>query len=130
MRAAIPVSVYSSRQHRTLLPNVDQTACNNAIATGTTGLSGAIGTPHHPVEVEFHFVVNDATETFGQAARLIFRFPDAYDLFKRSPRRNGEGRLIDNLVPSVELGDDEMTGGPVGQHPVAVGVMVRTESWK
>lgn len=76
-RTAIPIQIYSSRQPPTLLPNVDQTVGKSAIATGTTGLSGAIGTPNHPMEVKFHFMVDDSTESFRETAGLIFCFPDA-----------------------------------------------------
>ncbi len=82
------------------------------------------------MEVEFHFAIDDAADSFDQAAWFVIGFPLAFDLFQWSSRKDRERALVDDLIPRIEFRHDEMDGRAVGQHAVLIGVFVGSESRK
>ena len=88
--------------------------------------------PHDAVEVQFHLAVDDAFDAFGQAGRLVVGFADADDFAQRGAGGDAEGALVDDLVPGVEVGNDEVDRRSVGQHVALEGIVVRlkTREWR
>ena len=76
------------------------------------------------VEVELDFAVDDAADAFDQATWFVIFLAEADDLVELHAGRDSERRLIDDLVASVELGDDEVTGRAVGEHADGVGIVI------
>jgi hypothetical protein len=82
------------------------------------------------MEMEFHFAINHAADSFDQAAWFVIGFALPFDLFQRSSREYRERALVDDLISRVEFRHDEMHCRTVSQHAVLIGVFVGTESRK
>src|SRR2546423_15378185 len=79
---------------------------------------------HDTVEVELDFAGDDAAEAFDEAAGFVVFLAEADDLVELHAGGNSVGGLVDDLIAGVELGDDEVTGGAVGEHAAGVGVVI------
>jgi len=84
----------------------------------------------YTVEVQLHLSGAHATQTFDQAGWFVFSLASLDHLLELRTRWNREGRLIDRLVPCIELRHNEMARGAKGQHARSIGVMIGTESAK
>src|SRR5437773_2237234 len=80
---------------------------------------------HNLVKMLLDFPIQHAAQTLDQASRLVVRFADADDLIQGRPRGHSEGVLVNDLIAGVELRHDEVDGGAVSQHAMAVSIPVR-----
>src|SRR5205823_2060135 len=80
---------------------------------------------HYLVEMEFDFSIEHPAKAFDQASGLVVRLANADNLLQRRSGGHGEGILVDDLVPGVQLRHNEMDGSAIGQHAMAVRVPVR-----
>src|SRR5262245_56032930 len=83
---------------------------------------------HNAVEVELDFAGDDAADAFDEAAGLVVFLAEADDLVELHAGRYRVGGLINDLIAGVELGDDEVAGGAVGEHAAGVGVVIRARA--
>ncbi len=60
--------------------------------------------------------------------RLVVGLAAGNDLVDTQAGRHRERALVNDLVPRVELGNDEVAGGAVGVHPAAVRLMVGADA--
>lgn len=77
------------------------------------------------MEVKFHLAVDHAAQPLDENRRLVLRLAPALNLRQRGTRQDGERPLVDDLVARIELWNDEVHGGTVGQHAMLVRVFVR-----
>lgn len=82
------------------------------------------------MEVKFHLAVNHAAQPLDENGRLVLRLSHALNLRQRGSRQDGERRLMDDLVARIELRNNEVHGGAVGQHAMFVRVFVRRRAGK
>src|SRR5262245_174936 len=74
--------------------------------------------------MELDFAIDDAADAFDKAAGLIVFLSEADNLFELHAGGYGIGRLIDDLITGVELGNDEVASAAVGKHAAGVGVVI------
>ena len=79
------------------------------------------------MEVELDFPIAHSPDTFYQTSRLVVLLALADNIVEFGTRGNAEGRLIDGLVASVELRDDEMASRTEGQHTGSISIMIGPE---
>ena len=60
------------------------------------------------VVVEFDFTVDDPANAFDQTLWFVVFLSDADNLFQIHSVRNGKRGLLDDLVPGIQFGNDEM----------------------
>src|SRR5262249_24432558 len=77
------------------------------------------------MEMKFHLAVQYATQSFRQTGRFVIRLTKVLDVLQRRSRGDRERVLVNDLIARIELWHDEMNGGAIGQHAMAVGVAVR-----
>src|SRR5437660_8486176 len=83
---------------------------------------------HPAMKMQLHFAVEHAPQSLDQAGRLMIGLADALDLLERRSRGDGEGVLMDDLIARIQLRHDEMDGGAVSQHAVAIRITVGLRS--
>jgi hypothetical protein len=77
------------------------------------------------VEVKRDFAIDNSADPFDETVRFIILLPAADDFVARSSRRHQKRRLVDNLAASIEIGNDEVAGGPVREHAAGISIVVR-----
>src|SRR5207302_10053815 len=80
---------------------------------------------NHLMKMQLDLPVEYPAHPLYQASRFMVRFADADDLLQGSPRGDRERILVNDLIAGVELRHDEVDGGSVGQHAMAVGIPIR-----
>ena len=86
--------------------------------------------PHDTVEVQFDFPIHHTADAFDKTRRFVVSFALPFDGCQRSSRRDGERALMNDLIPGVELWDDEVDRRSKRQHVAGVGVLIRMETGK
>jgi hypothetical protein len=62
------------------------------------------------VKVQLDLAIHDPPQTFDQGGRFVIGLAPPLNLSQRRARKNSESGLMNDLVPRVELGNDEMDG--------------------
>jgi len=82
------------------------------------------------MKVQVNFAVDYSADAFDKTLRLVVTFPFGDDRIDRRSGSDREGTLVDRLIASIELGNDEMTRCPERQHPRVIGIMVGSKTGK
>src|SRR4051812_5333181 len=91
---------------------------------GYIGEGAALAAGDDAGGVKLGFAIDDAADTFDEAAGLVVFLAEADDLVELHAGGDGKGGLVDDLIAGVELGDDEVAGGAVSEHADGVGVVI------
>src|SRR5262249_41458607 len=84
----------------------------------------------YAVEVQPDFAGHHTADSFDQAVRLVVFLAAAGGFVPLHAGRDGGGRLVDDLIARIELGNDEVAGGAVGEHAEGIGVAVGLHTGK
>src|SRR5579859_8154014 len=68
--------------------------------------------------VQFHFTIDDAANSFHQAAWFVVGFTLSLDLLERRAGEYRKRTLVNDLISRIQIRHDEVHGGSVCQHAV------------
>ena len=82
------------------------------------------------MEMQLHFFRCNPPNAFHKTPRFVVLLPESNGGFKTGARRNAKRGLLDDLIASVEFGDDKVARRAIDQHSGLIGLVIRTNPRK